>query len=73
MRLARRLVAALPAALPLLILLMAAVRPAAAQDYKVEKSTDAPPAGLSPAVQAVLGGDVLKVTGPNGIDRKSVV
>ncbi len=67
MRLARRLVAILPAALPLLILLVGAVRPAAAQDYKVEKSTDAPPAGLSPAVQAILGGDVLKVTGPNGV------
>ncbi len=67
MRLARRLAAILPAALPLLVLLMAAVRPAAAQGYKVEKTTDAPPAGLSPTVQAMLGGNVLKVTGPNGV------
>jgi len=61
-----RLVRKLATALPMLILLMATARPAAAQDYKFEKTTDAPPAGISPAVQAVLGGDVLKVTGPNG-------
>jgi hypothetical protein len=64
MRLARKIFVKL--ALPALILLSAAARPAAAQDYTVAKVTDAAPAGVSPAVSAVLGGDVLKVTGPSG-------
>jgi len=63
MRLAWRLFSVLPA----LFLLMTAARPVAAQDYKLEKTTDAPPAGISAAVQATLGGDVFKVTGPNGM------
>jgi len=62
MKLARRLFVLLPA----LVLLAVAARPAAAQDYTVAKATDAAPAGVSAAVSAVLGGDVLKVTGPGG-------
>jgi hypothetical protein len=61
-----RLTGKVVAALPVLILLTIAARPAAAQDYKFEKTSDAPPAGISPAVQGLLGSDALKVTGPDG-------
>jgi len=67
MRFARKIATALPAVLPLFLLLAFAARPAAAQDYKLEKTNDAPPAGISPAVQALLGPDGYKVTGPSGL------
>jgi len=63
MKLARRLAFASS----VFLLLSVAVRPAAAQDYKVEKTTDAPPAGISAPIQATLGGDVLKVAGSSGV------
>jgi hypothetical protein len=43
------------------------VSTAAAQSYKVEKAALAPPQELSPAVRDALGGEALRVTGPNGV------
>jgi hypothetical protein len=41
--------------------------PAAAQSYRIEKKTEAPPAGISPAVRATLSPNALVVTDSKGL------
>ena len=49
------------------ILALVFVSAARAQNYKVEQANAAPPAELSAAVRAVLGDQVLRVSGPNAL------
>lgn len=62
-----RIMTALGAGLVLALLLSGHAASAAAQAYKAEKVTLAPPEQLSAAVRDVLSQDAFRVTGPDGV------